>query len=82
MNNVKVEVGELRTKIVYDPGGGGGGTPLSNPCRYLPPHRVGFLRRFGLKTGINFAHFGLESGMVFEETTECMNVFIVSIPNE
>ena len=23
----------------------------------------------GLKTGINFAHFGLESGMVFEETT-------------
>ena len=24
MNNVKVEVGELRTKIVYDPGGGGG----------------------------------------------------------
>ena len=39
-----------------------------------------FLRRFGLKTGINFAHFGLESGMVFEETTECMNVFIVSIP--
>ena len=28
-----------------------------------------FLRRFGLKTG-----------MVFEETTECMNVFIVSIP--
>ena len=24
--------------------------------------------RFGLKTGIHFAHFGLESGMVFEET--------------
>ena len=22
-----------------------------------------------LKTGIDFAHFGLESGMVFEETT-------------
>ena len=31
---------------------------------YVPPHRVGFLRRFGLKTGIDFAHFGLESGMV------------------
>ena len=30
----------------------------------------GFLRRFGLKTGIHFAHFGLESGMVFEGTTE------------
>ena len=23
--------------------------------------------RFGLKTGIDFVHFGLESGMVFEE---------------
>ena len=32
-------------------------------------HRVGFLRRFGLKTSIHFAHFGLESGMVFEGTT-------------
>ena len=29
----------------------------------------------------HFAHFGLQSGMVFEGTTECMNVFIVSIPN-
>ena len=27
-------------------------------------------------------HFGLELGMVFAGTTECMNVFIVSIPNE
>ena len=26
------------------------------------------MRRFGLKTGIDFAHFGLESGMVFEGT--------------
>ena len=48
----------------------------------MPPHLVELLRRFGLKTGIHFAHFGLESGMVFEGTTECMNVFIVSIPNE
>ena len=32
----------------------------------MPPHRVGFLRRFGLKTGIHFAHFGLDLGMVFE----------------
>ena len=46
-------------------GGGGGGV------RYWPPHRVGFLRRFGLKTGIgiHFGHFGLESGIVFEGTT-------------
>ena len=55
-------------------GPGGDGTPLYKPYRYVPPHRVGFLRRFGLKTGIHFAHFGLESGMVFEGTTECMNV--------
>ena len=46
-----------------------GGTPLYKLYRYVPPHWVGFLRRFGLKTGINFAHFGLESGMVFEGTT-------------
>ena len=50
--------------------------------RYVPPHWVGFLCRFGLKTGTHFANFGLESGMVFKGTTECMNVFIVSIPNE
>ena len=47
-------------------GGGGEGTPLYKPCRYVPPQRVGFLRRFGLKTGIDFA---LESGVVFEGTT-------------
>ena len=57
------------------------------PYRYVPPYRVGFLpggflRRFGLKTGIDFAHFGLESGRVFQGTTECMNVFIVSIERE
>ena len=37
--------------------------------RYVPPHRVGFLRGFGLKTGLHFAHFGLKSGIVFEGTT-------------
>ena len=46
-----------------------GGTTLYNLCRYVQPHQVGFLRRFGLKTGIYFAYFGLESGMVFEGTT-------------
>ena len=44
-------------------------TPLYKLYRYVPPHRVGFLHGFGLKTGIHFAHFGLESGMVFEGTT-------------
>ena len=48
----------------------------------MPPHWVRFLCCFGLKTDIHFAHFGLESGMVFEGTTECMNIFIMSIPNE
>ena len=38
----------------------GGGTPLNLP------YRVWFLRRFSLKTGIDFAYFGLNSGIVFE----------------
>ena len=37
----------------------------------MPLQRVGFLSRFGPKTDIDFAlQFGLESGMIFEETTE------------
>ena len=55
------------------------GTPSYKPYQYVPPHRVGFLGRFGLKTGIHFAHVGLESGMILEGST---NVFLVSIPNE
>ena len=47
----------------------GGGTPLYKLYRHVPPHRVGFLHRFGLKTGIHLAHFGLESGVDFEGTT-------------
>ena len=43
--------------------------PLYKPYRYVPPQRVGFLRRFGLKTNIDFAHFGLESDMIFKGTT-------------
>ena len=45
-------------------------------------YRVGILRRFGLRTGIHFGHIGLESGIVIEGTTECINALIVSIPNE
>ena len=33
---------------------------------YVLPQWVGFLRRFGLKTVIDFAYFGVNSGMVFE----------------
>ena len=56
----------------------GGVLPLYKPYRYVPPQRVGFLRRFDLKMGTDFAHFGLESGMVFKGTTgvyECIYVF-------
>ena len=48
---------------------GRGGASLYKPYRYVPPHRAAFLPRFGVKTGIHFAHFGLEPGMVFDGTT-------------
>ena len=40
--------------------------------------------RFGLKTGIHFAHFAPYHFWYGSRgiTRECMNVFIVSIPNE
>ena len=47
-----------------------GGDPLYKPVLEVPLQRVWLLRRFGLKMAIDFAHFGLESGMVFEETKE------------
>ena len=68
-------------------GGGGGDTHL-----YVPPHRVGFLRRFGLKTGTkNRYTAGIPSlpalpillwnqVWFLRELRECMNVFIVSNP--
>jgi len=34
----------------------------------VPPQRVWFLSRFGLKTGIDFEHFGLILGMVMGGT--------------
>ena len=46
-----------------------GGSPLYKPYRYVSPQRVGFSGLFGLKTDIDFAHFGPESGMIFEGTT-------------
>ena len=46
----------------------GGGTPLYKLYRYVPPQRVWFLSRFGLKTGIDFDHYGLKSGMVYKGT--------------
>ena len=52
--------------------GGGGVLPYISHSGMCRPKGWGqVLRRFGLKTGIDFAHFGL-----------CMNVFVISIPNE
>ena len=68
-----VNVGRKRLDLVTNIGPvskGGGGTPLCcRLYRYVPCHRVGFWSRFGLKTSIHFAHFGLKSGIVFEGTT-------------
>ena len=55
--------------------GRGGVLPYISYIGMYRPIGVGFMRRFGLKTGIHFAHFGLESGMVFEGTTESSNIF-------
>ena len=46
-----------------------GGHFLIKPYRYVPSHRVWFLRRLGLETGKDFTHFGLETSMAFEGTT-------------
>ena len=43
--------------------GGRGVLPYIGMCR-----PVSFFSRFGLKTGINFEHFGLELGVVSGET--------------
>ena len=56
-------------RVMWGGGGGGGGvgTPLNKPYCYVPPPpppRAGFLHCFGLKTGIDFTRFGLESGTV------------------
>ena len=41
------------------------GKPLYMTYRYILPRRVWFLRLFVMKMGIDFAHFCLESGVVF-----------------
>ena len=65
-----------RKRESYPEGRGGGGVGASpyiihtGTCMcHPPPQRVWFLGRFGLKTGTDFAYFGLESAMVFLETT-------------
>ena len=42
-----------------------------------------FLSRFGLKTGIDFDHYGLNSGMVFKGTERAYKrICLHSTPNE
>ena len=48
-------------------GGGGGGEP--HCIRYkvcVPPQRVGLNSRFYMKTGVDFVHYSLKSGMVIK----------------
>ena len=51
--------------------GGGGGTPLYKPKRYGAPPRGGVLTRFGLKTGIDSAHW---SGVGYDFRGNCGSV--------
>ena len=63
-----IALGSVKSKYVslnWEPFPGGGGTPLYNVYRYVPPQRVWFLSRFGLKTGIDFDNYGLKSDRVF-----------------
>ena len=48
--------------------GGGGGYSLIKAIWVCAAPSVRVFARFGLKTGIHVAHFGLESGTVFEGT--------------
>ena len=50
-------------------GGGGEVPPYKKLYWNVPPELVWFLRHFRPRKGIDFAHFALESGIVFEETT-------------
>ena len=60
-----------------------GGVPPYISFIGMCPHKgYGFSRLFGLKTGTEFAHFGLETGVVFGGTTGLYELFIVSIPTE
>ena len=58
---------------VFLGGGRGGVLPYKSHIGLCPPPPptpwVGFLCHFGVKTGIDFVHFGLELGVVFEGTT-------------
>ena len=59
--------------------------PGGNSLIYCLSHREHqwFLGRFGLKMGTDFAHFNLESDMVYEGAIrECLKVSLDLIPNK
>ena len=62
------QVGLLFPSQVGGVGGGvgWGSTLLNKTYNYVPPQKLWVLRHFGLKRGIHFAHFGLESSIVFQ----------------
>ena len=61
---------KFEINIIVLLGFGGRYSLIQVPYRYVQPQRIRFLGLCGLKTGIHFVHFGLESGVVFEESTE------------
>ena len=59
-----------------------GGTPLYKLCRFVPPNRVGFLRRFVCKRVYTLPILVWNRVWFSGELRECVNVFIIAIPNE
>ena len=57
-------------------GGGGGGTPLYKPKRYVQPQTTVFLRRFGLKLGIDFVHLVWNQSLCLSSSLKMTTLFL------
>ena len=67
----------IAVKIKNHSRGGGGGTPLLKPYKYVPPQRVGF------STVLVCVLILVWNQVWFSRALrQCLDVFIVSIPNE
>ena len=78
MINCDREVAVFLLTPTHCKGSRGGGTPLYQVYRYVAPQKVWFLSHFGLKTGIDFEHFGLKLGMVIGGTfTKAYNLIFL-----
>ena len=62
--------------------GGGGVFPYIGHIGMCCPYRIGFLHRFDLKRAYTWPILVWNWVWFSRELRECMNVFIVSIPNE